>query len=254
MLNCRISAEYGARCPTEGQTTLDAPISYVTLFADFFNEGNFRLPLTIFMADLLEYYKIHISLLSPLGMVRAHHFEYCFQSQWLEPTIEHFRRFYQLQAQLGFYSFYALKGVAVVCRLEVRSVFQHILKEMLALPISQEWYEELQAFPLVVVSNKGFIVLCMMMRWKAGSKLKPVCRENGSVVQLWRMFAPDNEVKITTKPFDDGEEGWYETIIRNFRMPEGSVLEALLPAGLSMCVIYFSTLSCAGVPFLRVES
>ncbi|MFS8008348.1 hypothetical protein Hanom_Chr14g01271621 [Helianthus anomalus] len=78
------------------------------------------------MADLLEYYMIHISQLSPLGMVCARHFEYCF-------------------------------------RLEVRSVFQHIPKEMMTIPTTQEWYETLQVLLLVVVSYRGLIDLCMML-------------------------------------------------------------------------------------------
>ncbi|KAF5816026.1 hypothetical protein HanRHA438_Chr03g0141321 [Helianthus annuus] len=110
MLNVRMSDEYGARFPAEDDTTADAPAGYVTLFVDFFGEGNFRMPLTVFMANLLEYYKIHISQLSSLGMVRVHHFEYCFRSQEIEPTVEHFRRFYQMHDQLGFYSFIARKG------------------------------------------------------------------------------------------------------------------------------------------------
>ncbi|KAJ0809757.1 hypothetical protein HanPI659440_Chr01g0018931 [Helianthus annuus] len=86
----RIPAEYGARYPEEGETVVDAPSGYVTLFFDFFHDRNFRLSLTVFMADLLEYYKIHISQLSPLGMVRARHFEYYFWSQKIETMIKHF--------------------------------------------------------------------------------------------------------------------------------------------------------------------
>ncbi|MFS7969680.1 hypothetical protein Hanom_Chr09g00812031 [Helianthus anomalus] len=52
------------------------------------------------MAELLEYYRIHISQLNPLGMVHSRHFEYCFRSQDLEPTVDHFRRFYQMQADV----------------------------------------------------------------------------------------------------------------------------------------------------------
>ncbi|MFS8024334.1 hypothetical protein Hanom_Chr16g01462021 [Helianthus anomalus] len=68
----------------------------VTLFADFFGNCNLRLSLSAFIADLLEYYRIHISQLSPLGMVRARHLEYCFRSQEIVPTVADFRRFYQM--------------------------------------------------------------------------------------------------------------------------------------------------------------
>ncbi|MFS7939280.1 putative glutathione transferase [Helianthus anomalus] len=45
------------------------------------------------------------------------------------------------------------------------------------------------------------------------------------------MFAQDSEVNITTEPYGDGEEGWYETIVGNFRIPETAALEDLLPTG-----------------------
>ncbi|KAJ0611552.1 hypothetical protein HanRHA438_Chr01g0021411 [Helianthus annuus] len=110
MLNVQMPEEYGAMFPAYSDTAADAPAGYITLFADFFGEGNFRLPLKVFIADLLEFYRIHISQLSPLWMVRARHFEYCFRSQEIELTVEHFRRFYQMNAQLGFYSFQTHKG------------------------------------------------------------------------------------------------------------------------------------------------
>ncbi|KAM0026254.1 hypothetical protein Hdeb2414_s0020g00556001 [Helianthus debilis subsp. tardiflorus] len=160
------------------------------------------------MTDLLEYYKIHISQLSPLGMVRACYFEYCFWSQKIEPTIEHFRRFYRLQAQLGFYSFFAHRGVkrilvvppkgfhelksnffyikvaAIACRLEVRSVYRKILREALVVLEFQEC--------------KG---------------------------------------RIVTESCDAYEEGWYETIVQNFRVPDAQALEALIAPGLGMSVL-----------------
>ncbi|KAF5808875.1 hypothetical protein HanXRQr2_Chr04g0150531 [Helianthus annuus] len=104
MTSIRIPDEYGAIYPKDGETTADAPVG-VKLFSKFFVLGNFWLSLTVFMAELLEYYRIHISQLSPLGMVRARHFEYYFRSQNIEPTLENFWRFYQLHVQLGFYSF-----------------------------------------------------------------------------------------------------------------------------------------------------
>ncbi|MFS7905530.1 hypothetical protein Hanom_Chr01g00048771 [Helianthus anomalus] len=46
------------------------------LFADCFLDGNFRLPATHFMAAVLDHYAFYISQLSPMGMVRIHHFEF----------------------------------------------------------------------------------------------------------------------------------------------------------------------------------
>ncbi|KAJ0445624.1 hypothetical protein HanIR_Chr16g0845021 [Helianthus annuus] len=55
-----------------------------------------------------------------------------------------------------------------------------------------------------------------------------------AVVGLWRMFASENEVKIGVEPCNDGEEGWYETVAGNFRIPERPALETILPAGPSL--------------------
>ncbi|MFS7918911.1 hypothetical protein Hanom_Chr03g00206751 [Helianthus anomalus] len=40
-----------------------------------------------------------------MGMVRIRLFEFLYQTQGQEPTIEKFRAFYQLQSNLGFFSF-----------------------------------------------------------------------------------------------------------------------------------------------------
>ncbi|MFS8016676.1 hypothetical protein Hanom_Chr15g01371361 [Helianthus anomalus] len=63
--------ECGAIHPQEGDTAADAPAGYVTMWADFFGVCNLRLPLTVFVAEVLEWYKIHISQLSPFGMIRV---------------------------------------------------------------------------------------------------------------------------------------------------------------------------------------
>ncbi|KAM0031338.1 hypothetical protein Hdeb2414_s0017g00507671 [Helianthus debilis subsp. tardiflorus] len=88
----------------------DASPGYITLFADFFSEGNFRLPATHFFGNILQYYGFQISQMSPMGMVRVRHFEFVCRSQGEEPTVDKFRIFYQLQSNMGFFSF-ALRGV-----------------------------------------------------------------------------------------------------------------------------------------------
>ncbi|KAM0011651.1 hypothetical protein Hdeb2414_s0060g00760991 [Helianthus debilis subsp. tardiflorus] len=79
MTSVKMPDEYGAIYPKDGETIADAPTGYITLFSKFFVLGNFWLPLKVFMVELLEYYRIHISQLSSLGMVRVRHFEYCFR-------------------------------------------------------------------------------------------------------------------------------------------------------------------------------
>ncbi|KAJ0525415.1 hypothetical protein HanRHA438_Chr09g0391511 [Helianthus annuus] len=98
-------AGWDARDLQQGQTTADAPPGYITLFADFFIDDNFRLPATHFMVAILHFYGFHISQLSLMGKVRIHHFEFICRSQGLEPSVDKFRVFYQLIRNMGFYSF-----------------------------------------------------------------------------------------------------------------------------------------------------
>ncbi|MFS8002766.1 hypothetical protein Hanom_Chr13g01205941 [Helianthus anomalus] len=96
---------WGAIYLQEGQTTAQAPTSYITLFWDYFADRNFRLPVTKFLLEVLGYYRFHLSQLHPMGMVRIRHFEFLCQSMGIEPMVDRFRVFYQLHCSLGLYSF-----------------------------------------------------------------------------------------------------------------------------------------------------
>ncbi|KAJ0434601.1 hypothetical protein HanRHA438_Chr17g0823801 [Helianthus annuus] len=87
----QFAAEWDARYPTQGQIAADAPPGYITLFADFFGEGNFRLLVTNFFGEILSFCHFHVSQLSPMGMVRIRHFEFVCQSQGKNPLLRSFR-------------------------------------------------------------------------------------------------------------------------------------------------------------------
>ncbi|MFS7975859.1 hypothetical protein Hanom_Chr10g00885611 [Helianthus anomalus] len=101
----RNTPEWDAQYPRQGPTAADAPQGYITLFEDFFLKGNFRLPVTEFMAHILHYYGFHIFQMSPPSMVRVRHFEFLCRSHEIEHTVEKFRAFHQLIRNMGFYSF-----------------------------------------------------------------------------------------------------------------------------------------------------
>ncbi|MFS7946030.1 hypothetical protein Hanom_Chr06g00531221 [Helianthus anomalus] len=46
--NFGFSPDWGVHFPTPNCTALDAPPGYITLYAEFFREGNFRLPMSKF--------------------------------------------------------------------------------------------------------------------------------------------------------------------------------------------------------------
>ncbi|KAJ0809874.1 hypothetical protein HanPI659440_Chr01g0020241 [Helianthus annuus] len=69
-------SEWGAQFPTPNSTALDAPPWYIALYAAYFREGNFRLPMTKFTAEVLTNYGLHISQINTLGLPRLTHFEF----------------------------------------------------------------------------------------------------------------------------------------------------------------------------------
>ncbi|KAJ0887148.1 hypothetical protein HanRHA438_Chr09g0387451 [Helianthus annuus] len=77
MATVQMAKDWDATYPQVGDTGADAPAGYITLWADFFNDGNLRLPVTVFVAEVLEYYHLHISNLvlsecSELGTLNTH--------------------------------------------------------------------------------------------------------------------------------------------------------------------------------------
>ncbi|KAJ0694876.1 hypothetical protein HanPI659440_Chr15g0613821 [Helianthus annuus] len=90
----QLAPEWDARYPSQVQTATDATPGYITLFADFFSEGNFRLLATHFLGNILQYYGFHISYMSPMGMVRMRHFEFVCRSQGKDQTVDKFCVFY----------------------------------------------------------------------------------------------------------------------------------------------------------------
>ncbi|MFS7915174.1 hypothetical protein Hanom_Chr02g00162221 [Helianthus anomalus] len=65
LTSTQMPPEYGATYPQEGDTAGDAPAGYVTMFADFFGDCSLRLSLTVFVVEVMEYYKLYISQLDP---------------------------------------------------------------------------------------------------------------------------------------------------------------------------------------------
>ncbi|KAJ0800043.1 hypothetical protein HanPI659440_Chr03g0098411 [Helianthus annuus] len=84
----------GSPIPYHGSTALNAPPGYMTLYATLFSEGNFRLPMSKFLGEILTKYCIHISQVNALGLPRVTHFEFICRAQKLVPTVEMFNIFY----------------------------------------------------------------------------------------------------------------------------------------------------------------
>ncbi|MFS7922792.1 hypothetical protein Hanom_Chr03g00253161 [Helianthus anomalus] len=201
MRDIQMPPQYGALYPSEGDTGADAPTGYVTMWADFFGDCNLRLPLTVFVVEVLEWYKIHISQLSLLGMIRIRNFESTFRALGIEPVVGDFRRFYQMTVSLGFFSFrqrdgspklmappkgmtkwkmkfFYIKVVAIVAKMTFRNVTETIITETISVPSLKtvEWFPWLQTIEWVKLSNTQLWVLRMMLT-RRNKRSKPVVPE-----------------------------------------------------------------------------
>ncbi|MFS7994922.1 hypothetical protein Hanom_Chr12g01111781 [Helianthus anomalus] len=105
----------GAQFPTQNSTALDAPPGYITLYAAFFREGNFRLPMTKFTWEVLTNYGLHISQINALGLPQITHFEFICRTNRIEPTFDMFNVFYYVSYTGGFYSLNSRTGGVSPC-------------------------------------------------------------------------------------------------------------------------------------------
>ncbi|KAM0067350.1 hypothetical protein Hdeb2414_s0002g00060051 [Helianthus debilis subsp. tardiflorus] len=253
MITVHMSDDWKATYPQEGDTGADAPAGYITLWADFFNEGNLRLPVTVFVAEVLEYYHIHISQLSPFGMFRIRNFEYTFRAHGLPLTVENFRRFYQLTVNTGFFSFtqrhgslklmtppkgvtgwkkkfFYVKAYAVYAIMSFRNVNVGVSDEDIPVATAKtvDWFSRLRPIELKKFDNNQLWLLRMMLT-RPDRKARPVLREKSvEAVGLWRMFEPDFEgwVELISVEL---KEGFNLEILSNFRVPTRAMLDAPVP-------------------------
>ncbi|KAJ0716552.1 hypothetical protein HanPI659440_Chr13g0513991 [Helianthus annuus] len=150
-------SEWGAQFPTPNSTALVAPPGYIALYAAFFREGNFRLPMTKFTGEVLTNYGLHISQINALGLPRITHFEFICRANRIEPTFEMFNVFYFVSYTGGFYSFNSRTGGVSPCSTnppkslhDWKQKFFYIHRGVI--PIDMQYREESEGVPHVNVS------------------------------------------------------------------------------------------------------
>ncbi|KAJ0609197.1 hypothetical protein HanRHA438_Chr03g0138251 [Helianthus annuus] len=202
MRNLKLPESWGALYPEEGQTAADAPSGYITLFWDFFCDGNFRLPATTFLLDILTFYNIHLSQLHPIGMVRVRHFEFVCRTMNIEPTVPRFMVFHQMHCTQGFYSFvqratakkillnppksfhdwkqkfFFIKAGVIPMRMVLRGK-EDVPIETLQTPSEETWYQDLKEIPNIALPEKALVGAGMSLNWKMDRDDKPVYTEGG---------------------------------------------------------------------------
>ncbi|KAJ0710573.1 hypothetical protein HanRHA438_Chr09g0386931 [Helianthus annuus] len=247
----RFPPEWDARYPAQGQTAADAPPGYITLYEDFFLQGNFRLPATNFMGNILHHYNFHISQMSPPGMVRVRHFEFLCHSHGIEPSVDKFRTFYQLQRTMGFFSF-ASRGAAKKILLNPPKSFhdwkpkfffireevlpvampfrdwtEAIPKEDLPIPKNARWYQQLTPTPNRVFGENVLVAAKMSDQWLPSSREVPVLKIGDQEAQLYQAAFSTFGGSMGVRPLRDDEESWYDQIKGNFMFPAADAFASL---------------------------
>ncbi|MFS7925713.1 hypothetical protein Hanom_Chr04g00288291 [Helianthus anomalus] len=180
-------SEWGAQLPTPNSTALDAPPGYITLYAAYFWEGNFRLPMSKFTAEVLTNYGLPISQINALGLPQLTHFKFICKANRIEPTFEMFNVFYFVSYTRSFYSFNSWTSGVSPCstnppkslhewkqkffyfRCGVIPVDMHYRAESESVPhinvsvdfAGQEW----KATPISQLEERALVGACMSMLW-----------------------------------------------------------------------------------------
>lgn len=117
-----IPPEVQPELPDRKCTMHECPSGKIGLYTHFFDLANFRLPLSVFLFDFLQYYRINISQLSVLGACRVCHFEILCRVLNITPTVTLFRCFYVNSKLKGWFSFGKRDGVPTLCTKSLDSV------------------------------------------------------------------------------------------------------------------------------------
>ena len=81
------------------------PEGKVGVYTRFFEFSNQRVPISLFLYDLLNYYRLHISQLHCIGVAKITNFEVNCRLLAINPTIHLFRTFYHSSWSNGWVSF-----------------------------------------------------------------------------------------------------------------------------------------------------
>ncbi|GKA63652.1 hypothetical protein Tco_0763258, partial [Tanacetum coccineum] len=93
----------------------ERPAGKIGLYTRFFYFGNFRLPLSTFLVNILRHFRINISQLSVIGAAKVSHFEIVCRVYGITPTVGLLRCFYVNSKKNGWMSFIKRSDKSLVC-------------------------------------------------------------------------------------------------------------------------------------------
>ncbi|GJS83602.1 hypothetical protein Tco_0750143 [Tanacetum coccineum] len=91
--------------PAASASIADFPVGKVGVYTRFFEFPNQRVPLSLFMCNVLNHYRLHISQLHCIGAAKITNFEVNCRLLAIHPTVHLFRAFYHTSWSNGWVSF-----------------------------------------------------------------------------------------------------------------------------------------------------
>jgi hypothetical protein len=83
----------------------DFPEGKIGVYTRFFEFANQRVPISLFLSDVLNFYRLHISQLHCIGAAKITNFEVNCRLLAINPTLNLFRAFYHTMWSNGWVSF-----------------------------------------------------------------------------------------------------------------------------------------------------
>ncbi|KAF5758273.1 hypothetical protein HanXRQr2_Chr16g0727381 [Helianthus annuus] len=81
------------------------PVGFVAFYCRYFEFSNLRYPFSLFVLNLLEYYRVSFGQIHPKGMARVLHFEVLCRALGYDPSLLLFRRFFRLAKNGDWFTF-----------------------------------------------------------------------------------------------------------------------------------------------------
>ncbi|KAJ0669453.1 hypothetical protein HanPI659440_Chr17g0701331 [Helianthus annuus] len=104
-----IGIEFTPTAPVCDASIDKCPTGFIALYCRHFEFSNLRYPFSLFVLNLLEYYRVSFGQIHPKGMARVLHFEVLCRALGYDPSLLLFRRFFRLAKNGDWFTFEASK-------------------------------------------------------------------------------------------------------------------------------------------------
>jgi hypothetical protein len=100
-----IDVSFNPVAPTKKLAVSDCPSGSMALYCRHFEFANLRHPFSVFLLNVLEYYRVSLGQIHPHGVGRVLHFECLCRALGYDPTLLMFRRFFRLAKNGDWFTF-----------------------------------------------------------------------------------------------------------------------------------------------------